>query len=307
MRMAPEKLAPRAPAGPWAGGAHGIRPERPDGWPDTVMGELALRVGTRTGRSVATSQYHSGALRIMRPLYLDASGQACYVMINPGGGYVTGDDYLVDVEVEAGASLLLTTQAATKIYRTPGLPVRQHTGARVGRAAVLESFPDQVIAYRDADYVQTSAVEVDPEGTYIAAEVVTPGWAPDGSPFGYRRIVLRTVISRPGDPLPFLIDALILEPSAGDVAGLGGLDAHTHVGTLLVVDPRVDADLVDDVSAMADRAEGLLVGVSLAPGPALALRILGDQTPAITDLLLDVDAMLRRRWFDQDRIEFRKQ
>lgn len=41
-------------------------------------GVLKLGVTERNGRSVATSQYHEGALRILRPHYLDASGQVTY-------------------------------------------------------------------------------------------------------------------------------------------------------------------------------------------------------------------------------------
>ncbi len=75
------------------------------------------------GRSVASRQFHEGALRVLRPHYLDESGQVCYVMVNPGGGAYLGSDlFVVDVEVEAGgADLLLTTQSATKVYRTPGV------------------------------------------------------------------------------------------------------------------------------------------------------------------------------------------
>ncbi|BAS06719.1 urease accessory protein UreD [Arthrobacter sp. Hiyo4] len=49
-----------------------------------LAGTLALTVGVRGGRCIATSQYHQGALRILRPHYLDDTGQVCYVVVNPG-------------------------------------------------------------------------------------------------------------------------------------------------------------------------------------------------------------------------------
>ena len=55
----------------------------------------------------------------MRPNYLDNTGQVCYFLINPGGGYVDGDTYRMEITVEEEAELLLTTQSATKVYRTP--------------------------------------------------------------------------------------------------------------------------------------------------------------------------------------------
>ena len=271
-----------------------------------LTGELRLRVRLRGGRSVAVEQYHGGPLRVVRPHYLDASGQVCYPVINPGGGYLGGDTYLLRYEVEEGAALLVTSQSATKVYRTPSAPARQHTAIRLGADAVLELLPDQVIVYREGDYEQTTRVEVDPRATFIAAEVVTPGWAPDGSRFGYRRVLLRTDIHRPGSEEPVLVDVLALEPASSDVPGLGGLDGRSHLGSLLAVDRRVDTELADAVQARCDAAGQLTAGVSLVPGPALVLRVLGDDTATVTALLLEVDALLRHRWFGRCHVDLRK-
>lgn len=279
---------------------------RPSGWTAEPMGELFLRVGQRGNRSVAVDQFHRGGQRIVRPHYLDASGQVCYSLINPGGGYLGGDDYLIDIQVDADASLLLTTQAATKVYKTPSAPARQHTSVRLGAGAVLESLPEQVIVYRAGTYLQTTVVEADPSATYIAAEVVTPGWAPDGSRFAYDMVALRTHITRPGADTPLLVDSVILQPDADDIVGLGGLDHFTHVASLLVHDARVDGDLVTTVAESLTHVADARVGVSLAPGPCLVLRALGNDTATLTDVVLRVDGFLRQRWFDQSPVRLRK-
>ena len=64
---------------------------------------------------------------------------------------------LLDVEVGAGADLLLTTQSATKVYRTPGSFAEQRMSVRLGEGARLELMPDQLIAYREASYRQNLA------------------------------------------------------------------------------------------------------------------------------------------------------
>ena len=70
------------------------------------MGALELRVSVARQRSVATHQFHQGALRVLRPHYLDESGQVCYVMVNPGGAYLGADLFVIDVEVEDGGRLV---------------------------------------------------------------------------------------------------------------------------------------------------------------------------------------------------------
>src|SRR5688572_14794932 len=59
------------------------RPLSPAAADRPEMGRLELRVAVRDQRSVAAHQYHQGALRILRPHYLDESGQVCYVLVNP--------------------------------------------------------------------------------------------------------------------------------------------------------------------------------------------------------------------------------
>lgn len=269
------------------------------------LGELRLSVGVRAGRSVATDQYHRGPLMLMRPLYLDDSGQVCYVVINTGGGYLGGDLYVIDVEVTDSARLLLTTQSATKVYRTPGGFAEQRLHVRLGPGAALEYVPDQLIAYRQASYRQLGRIEMDPAASLVMSEVLTPGWSPDGEPFRYDQLRLRNEIWRAGRLLA--VDNLLITPENDRIGGLGFMEGRSHLGSLLVVDPRVDDDLVDDiyqlVAGFEDRA---LVGLSLLAEPGFVLRALADETAVLNEVIGSATALLRRRWFGQGPLGLRK-
>ncbi len=280
------------------------------------MGELQLRVARRGGRSVAVHQFHQGALRVLRPHYLDDSGQLGYVMVNPGGAYLGADLYVIDVEVEGGASLLLTTQSATKIYRTPGSFAEQRMAIRLGEGARLELAPDQLIAYREASYRQDTRITMHPASSLLMSEVVTPGWSPDGTAFKYEELRLRTEIrvadGEEGGGLLALDNVLIrprLGAPAGDVTGLGFMEGRSHLGSLLVVDPRVDQALADELHVLA-AAHDALAGVSLSAAvggtTGLVLRALSDNTEELNRLLGACTAHLRRRWYGQGPLNLRK-
>ncbi|KHE73905.1 urease accessory protein UreD [Kocuria marina] len=261
----------------------------------------------REGRSAATHQFHRGALRVLRPHYLDASGQVTYTMVNPGGAFLDGDRYRVAVTVEDHADLLLTTQSATKIYRTPVGRSTQEMTVRLGAGARLEYLPDQLIAYRDSRYRQHTLVDMDPSATLVLAEVVTPGWSPTGEPFRYDSVRLRTEVRMSGRPVA--LDNIRLEPS-GDETGFGGVgsfEGFSHVGSLLVLDPRADDAALAAVRALlTERAGYLRGGASALAVPGFALRVLGDSTQEIDELILAAVAVVRKRFFGQEPVNLRK-
>jgi urease accessory protein len=275
------------------------------------MGVLELVVADRGGRSVAARQYHQGALRILRPHYLDDTGQVCYVMVNPGGAYLGADLFLIDVEVQDGASLLLTTQSATKVYRTPGSFAEQRMTLRLGDNAQLELSPDQLIAYREARYRQRTHVTVCPTSSLIMAEVVTPGWSPDGSTFKYEELRLRNEIHVAGASGTQLLalDNLLIRPPLGDVTGTGFMEGYSHLGSLIVVDRRVDQALADELHALTagfDAHTGVSLTARAAGTAGLVLRSLSNSTGELTHLLQACTGLLRKRWYGQSPLYLMK-
>ena len=275
------------------------------------MGELELRVAVRHGKSIATHQFHQGALRVLRPHYLDDSGQVCYVVVNPGGAYLGADLYVLDVEVGDGASLVLTTQSATKIYRTPGSFAEQRMTVRLGEGARLELVPDQLIAYREASYRQNTHITVRPSSSLVMAEVVTPGWSPDGASFKYEELRLRNEIHVETDNGGQLLalDNLLIQPPAADVTGMGFMEGFSHLGSLVVVDARVDQSLAEELhglTASHDAYTGISLTRTVAGTTGLVLRSLSDSTAKLNSLLGACTALLRERWHGQAPLNLRK-
>lgn len=274
-----------------------------------LTGELAARIERRAGKDVATSQFHQGALRVLRPHYLDSTPQVCYTVVNPGGGYLGADTYGVDVQVAASASLLLTTQSATKIYRTPQGEALSRMIVELEQDAVLEYLPDQLIAYQDASYRQETVVKMDSSSSLVIFEVITPGWSPDGQLFRYDRIRLRTEIHVDGELA--VLDNLLVEPGAQAVESLLYLQEYTHVGMLLAVDSRIDSQMVESLRDVAyevaeQQSEPVHVGVSETATSGLSVRTLGTSTEGATAVLMSIVNELRQRLRGQAAVQLRK-
>ena len=269
-------------------------------------GTLSLVIDRRDGSSIAVSQFHDGALRILRPHYLDESGQVCYVIINPGGAYLGGDKYLIEVALADGADLLLTTQSATKVYRTPNNRAEQHMRLSLGAGARLELLPDPLIAYREATYAQVTTVDMDSTASLVMAEVVTPGWSPDGELFRYDEIRMRNEISIGGRLT--VLDNLLIRPGSGSpVDSTCFMAEYTHLASLLVMDARVDQALVDELHVLlAPKNDGGQLGLTLLDGPGLALRALSHSTERLNEMLAAAVDLLRKLWHGQEPLNLRK-
>ena len=274
-------------------------------------GVLELVISERGGRSIASRQFHEGALRVLRPHYLDDSGQVCYVVVNPGGAYLGADLYVLDVEVGDGADLLLTTQSATKIYRTPESFAEQRMTVRLGEGSRLQLAPDQVIAYREASYRQNTHITVRPTSSLVMAEVITPGWSPDGASFRYEELRLRNEIhvQTDGGTRLLALDNLLIRPPLDDITGTGFMEGYSHLGSLVVADARVDQALADELHQLAEKFDaytGISLSATMDGITALVLRSLSNSTEKLNTLLGGCSGLLRQRWYGQAPLNLRK-
>ena len=82
------------------------------------VGRAHARFALVQGLSTCTASEASYPLKLIvqRPVSL-MGGFARFYVISYGGGVVAGDNLQLDVEVEAHASALLSTQSSTKIFK----------------------------------------------------------------------------------------------------------------------------------------------------------------------------------------------
>ncbi|MGI3168744.1 urease accessory protein UreD [Pseudooceanicola sp. C21-150M6] len=96
--------------------------------------------------------------------------------MNTAGGVTGGDRFHISAEAEAGAALVLTTQAAERIYRAqPGEVGQVRSVLTVGPGARLDWLPQETILYDRAALDRRLEAEVAPDGQLLAVEPVIFG------------------------------------------------------------------------------------------------------------------------------------
>lgn len=224
---------------------------------------VARRVGDRTELAVSQA---SSPVRFVRPTF-PGSPSAAVCVVTFGAGLKDGDAISIDVVVERGATLVLFTQASTKVFRGRS---RQSLKARVEDGGTLVALPDPVAPFAAADYEQRIDVALEgPEARCVLLDGVTSGRPAYGERWAFTRVDLRTVVRREGSVV--LHDALRLDARDGTIARR--MDRFESLLTLVSVGAPVrgESDITPDVTiAASSRNDVALVRIA-ATSPERAL------------------------------------
>lgn len=187
------------------------------------------RVGKRT--VVRTALAHS-PLRLLTPRN---HGHAAWVYTSSlGGGLVDGDHLSLELDVAEGATALLSSQGATRVYRSPR-GCRNEVSARVASGAMLVLAPDPTMCFAGARYSQRQDVQLAPGASLVVMDLLTAGRSANGERWAFTHFSSTLRVHREGRAL--VDERWLLDPAQGPLPErLGRFDA---LGTVLLVGPAV--------------------------------------------------------------------
>jgi urease accessory protein len=224
----------------------------------------------RTGaRTVVRTALARSPLRLLTPRN---HGHAAWAYTNSlGGGLVDGDHVALEVSVADGASALLASQGANRVYRSPR-GCRSELRARVGEGALLAVAPDPTACFTGARYTQEVDVHLAPGASLVLVDALTAGRSASGERWAFAHLSSTLRVRTPERAL--LDERWLLEPAHGPLAGrLGRFDA---LATVLLVGPTLAparAELAGRVEALPLSPRAGLVCSSSPLGPeGLLLR-----------------------------------
>jgi urease accessory protein len=241
-----------------------------------MHGVAEMTFATAAGRGTCLARlYQRAPARVLFPDPVDA-GQPLAVLLNTGGGLVGGDHFEISVEVAAGASALITQQAAEKVYRSPAGASRLAMRVHVGAGGWLEWLPQETILFDDARLKRRNAIDVAAGGRLLAGEMLVFGRRARGEAFRRGLIEERWEVRRDGETV--WAEALRLD---GDVAALleaaAALNGAAAVATtLLIVDDSTAAVVVARQTLAAVAVDGVRAAATMVAGVVIIRWWSGD-------------------------------
>lgn len=237
---------------------------------------------------------HDGPLRLLKTLYPESERVAHAVLVHPPGGLVGGDRLDIQLDVQAGAHLLVTTPAATRFYRSNAGEAAHVVHAQVGEGARLEWLPQETLAYPDCIARNEVKLSLAPGASLFATEVLGLGLPAASQPFDTGRLLQHLEITGQWLDRGWLdaADRALLD-------GPCGLAGRRVLGTLVYAQTTALAE----AEALLNDSRDLLAGQPLSGatclqgprGAVLLARMVGDEVEAVTVALRQVRTLWRER------------
>lgn len=266
-----------------AGAGAGASPRSTDGSVEPPVrqrsdGRIRLRVGRFGEATRILDMAEAGPLRLRLPRLPPGPCEA--VLLNTAGGIACGDRFGVDVAVEAGGDLVLTTTAAEKVYRSDGPVSHVTTRVVVAADARLAFLPQETILFDGAALSRRFEADLAPAAHLLAFEAIVFGRT------ARDERIARGALSdiwriRRGGRLAYA-DSLHLDgPISAQLAraAIGG--GARAMATLLDVSPEAEGRLESVRALLAATAAAGVDAAASAWNGALVVRFLASDPDAL--------------------------
>jgi urease accessory protein len=211
-------------------------------------------------------------LRLLTPAN---HGHAAWIYSSTyGGGLVDGDDISLRVRVGHTAAAFLSTQASTKVYRSPrGSDVEMR--ADIEPSGLLVSVPDPVVCFAASRYRQTQRLDVAEGAGLVLVDWLSSGRRTSGERWQFEEYVSRTIVRHRGRLV--LHDATALRSSDSDLATrIGRFDV---LASMVIVGETLQDDAMSIVASVSQqpivRRSDLLISAAPLGESGCVVRIAG--------------------------------
>lgn len=265
-----------------------------------------LVIGNKGGRNYTEKSYFTGIAKLARALHLDSEKIPCYYLMQLGGGYVENERFRTYVHLKENARAVVTTQAATKIYKCDNdLPSYQKNEIILEDNSNLEFITDSVILYKDAMFRQETEIRMKDSASLVYTDGITSGWSPDGGKFKYSNVQMKLKLYI--DDKPVLLDNLKLDPRVDRMDSLGFMEEYNNYSSLIVIDDMVNDELIATLREKIEELDlNIKVGISKLEVNGFVLRALGNLTQHLEKAIFVCVNHIRKEKFGSIELELGK-
>jgi len=253
-------------------------------------GHLRLQAAARAGgRTVLAGQSFRAPYHLSKPYWDAEAGTLLVQVVNPTAGILEGDFLESDIAVGKGASLLVTTPSASRVFKMQDGSAECRQDFTVAKGGWLEVLPEPLVPHRGCRYRQATRVEIEPGGGLFFIDLLMPGRiAHRGEAWVWDKLCLETEVRLGGE----LILRERFEQSGADLkalAGLSGSGPKACFGNAVLV-AEGEAPWLPAVAAL--HGDGVWLGVSALRRGGWSIKFVAADSIRLRKTLKDLRGIL---------------
>ena len=272
------------------------------------VGKLSLEYVRQDDRTVFGRTSCQTPWHLFPPIYLDDTGSAYTLLVNPSGGLVGGDHLSIDLSVGPKAHALISSPSANRVYRSLSKDAVQEVHMTVKPGGILEWVPEHTIPFAGSRFRQTIDVRLATGATLVLWDAVASGRIAHGERWKFATLENQIRITTASGAS--VREHYVLAPDDKE-GGVGLVEAWDYVGSLFVIGDAVDPNIWPSLdSALAGilehHSDQVLGGVSQPAVPGLVVKLVAKTAPALTGVLNELWAAVRQSLWNQPPAILRK-
>jgi len=238
--------------------------------------------------------YSQAPLKIQRSFYPEGKEICHSIILHTAGGMVGGDRLSQTINLQPETHVLLTTPAASKIYRSCGETAQNYINIEVQEQAYLEFIPREMIIFNGAIFSQKIRVNLAESAYYFGWEITRFGRTARGEIFNQGQWKSCTEIWQNGCPI--WIDRQGFIASAEILNSPHSLGGQPVIASLIWVGQPVSEDMIKSIRQLWEQREtSSQAGVTqLISG--LLCRYRGNSTQEVIEWFMDVWQLFRQNY-----------
>lgn len=242
----------------------------------------------KNGCTVLKDLYYSPPFRIAN-ISGKRNGKILKLMqMSSSPGILEGDEYSINVRLDANCSVSLETQAYQRLYKMK-LGAVQHAEIEIGENSFFEYLPHPTVPHAGASFKSSVQLNLHSSASIIYGEIFTCGRKLCQEEFLFNSI--HSDISIKVDNKLLVKERLVINPSKKSFVGMGLLEGHTHQGSLFITDGQIDLNrLTDEIRGLLENHEA---GVTKISAQLIAVRILGNKAEVLFELFKKISTLYK--------------
>jgi urease accessory protein len=266
-------------------------------------GKINLIYKNNNNKTELSSSFSQSPFKIQQSFYPEGNTICHNVILHTAGGMVGGDRLSQNIHLNENAQSLITTPAASKIYRSNGKIALQNINITLENDSILEYLPQEMIIFDGAKYNQHNIINLQDNSKVFLWDIVRFGRTARGEIFKEGNWQSKLEILHQEKPL--YIDNIYLEGEQNLFNNLSGLNGNPILGTLIYVGEIINSETLNDIRQLCQNSlsNGESGVTELIKG--ISCRYLGNSTMEVKNLFFQIWQLLRLQYLGKNALKLR--